>query len=173
MKPLIYILEDDADIANVIARTLRDEGFSIEAFQRKGSFLNQFQRKRPDLCLIDLALPDGDGLSVITEFLRTHRVPAIVVTGKSGLADKIIGLEVGADVAKFSGFTADFQSCTLMGMIRSHPSCFGQCMVPGIYSLQRLNGSEQAASRPTSHLRTIQTNFLNTDLRMINLGWVS
>lgn len=150
MKPLIYILEDDADIANVIARTLRDEGFSIEAFQRKGSFLNQFQRKRPDLCLIDLALPDGDGLSVITEFLRTHRVPAIVVTGKSGLADKIIGLEVGADdyvvkpfeprelvarvravlrrnrffdensisetnkIAKFSGFTADFQSCTLI-----------------------------------------------------------
>lgn len=97
MKPLIYILEDDADIANVLTRTLKDEGFSIEAFPRKGSFLNQFKRKKPDLCLVDLTLPDGDGLSVITEFLRTNRIPSIVVTGKSGLTDKIIGLEVGAD----------------------------------------------------------------------------
>jgi len=97
MKPLIYILEDDADIANVIARTLRDEGFTIEAFPRKGSFLNQFKRKKPDLCLIDLTLPDGDGLSVITEFLRASRLPSIVVTGRSALTDKIISLEVWAD----------------------------------------------------------------------------
>lgn len=149
MKPLVYILEDDADIANVLTRTLKDEGFSIEAFPRKGSFLNQFKRKKPDLCLVDLTLPDGDGLSVITEFLRTNRIPSIVVTGKSGLTDKIIGLEVGADdyvvkpfeprelvarvravlrrnrffddqevtnvekIAKFAGWTVDFQSCSL------------------------------------------------------------
>jgi two-component system OmpR family response regulator len=97
MKPLIYILEDDADIANVLSRTLKEEGFTIEAFPRKGSFLNQFKRKKPELCLIDLTLPDGDGLSVITEFLRTSRIPSIVVTGKSALTDKIISLEVGAD----------------------------------------------------------------------------
>lgn len=97
MKPLVYILEDDADIASVLSRTLREEGFTIEVFQRKGSFLNQLNRKRPDLCLVDLSLPDGDGLSVITEYLRTSHIPSIVVTAKSGLTDKIIGLEVGAD----------------------------------------------------------------------------
>lgn len=97
MKPLVYILEDDADIANVISRTLKNDGYTIEAFQRRGSFLNQLKRKRPDLCLVDLTLPDGDGLSVITEFLRVSKIPSIVVSGKSGLTDKIIGLEVGAD----------------------------------------------------------------------------
>jgi DNA-binding response OmpR family regulator len=97
MKPLIFILEDDADISNVISRTLKSEGFSIEAYQRRGSFLNRLKRKQPDLCLVDLTLPDGDGLSVITEFLKVSKIPSIVVTGRSGLTDKIIGLEVGAD----------------------------------------------------------------------------
>lgn len=97
MKPLIYILEDDADIAHVLLRTLKTEGFLIEVFHRKSSFLNQLKRKTPDLCLVDLTLPDGDGLSVITEYLRNSGVPAIVVTGKSGVTDRIIGLEVGAD----------------------------------------------------------------------------
>lgn len=97
MKPLVYILEDDVDIAKVISRTLQNEGFSIETFQRKGTFLNQLKRKRPDLCLVDLTLPDGDGLSVITEYLRVSHIPSIVVSGKSSLTDKIIGLEVGAD----------------------------------------------------------------------------
>ncbi|WP_136660036.1 response regulator transcription factor [Nitratireductor sp. XY-223] len=149
MKPLIYVLEDDADIALVISRTLKNEGFTIEAFSRRGSFLNRLKRQTPDLCLVDLSLPDGDGLSVVTEYLRVSNIPSIVVTGRSSLTDKIIGLEVGADdyvvkpfeprellarvravlrrsrqfepdggakaqkTARFAGWEANFQSCTL------------------------------------------------------------
>lgn len=150
MNQLIYVLEDDPDITNVIVRTLKEEGYALESFNRRASFLNRLERKQPDLCLIDLSLPDGDGLSVITDSLKTNRIPSIVVTGKTSLTDKIIGLEVGADdyvvkpfeprellarvravmrrakntqsedesssveTAKFAGWTADFDRCTLI-----------------------------------------------------------
>ncbi|KCV81890.1 DNA-binding response regulator [Actibacterium atlanticum] len=115
MKPLVYILEDDVDISNVVQRTLKAEGFLVEVFQRKGSFLNQFKRKAPDLCLVDLTLPDGDGLSVITENLHKSGVPAIVVTGKSAVTDRIIGLEVGAD----DYITKPFEPRELVARVRA------------------------------------------------------
>jgi len=97
MKTLVYIVEDDKHVARSMARVLDCENYAIETFYSRSSFLHRFDQETPDICLIDLGLPDGDGLSIIADTLREKNIPSIVVTGKRSLTDKIIGLEVGAD----------------------------------------------------------------------------
>lgn len=97
MKPQIYLVEDDPDISRLIHRTLAQQGFSVAEFRRRSDFVHAFETHVPDLCLIDLSLPDGDGLSLISDTLRRHNVPSIIVTGRGNLTDRVVGLEVGAD----------------------------------------------------------------------------
>lgn len=132
MKPLIYILEDDAHVAKVIARALQDENFSAEVFKSKQSFLAQSMRKLPDLCLIDLGLPDGDGLSVVTGFAKSSGVPAIVVTGKGGLTDTILGLEVGADDYVVKPFEPRELVARVRAVLRRHKSTADQNAQPTV-----------------------------------------
>lgn len=95
--PVIFMLEDDNDVADVIRRALESHGFVVERFARRVELGRRLGAKRPALCLIDLGLPDGDGLSVIGSILRDLDIPTIIVTGRGDLADRVIGLELGAD----------------------------------------------------------------------------
>lgn len=97
MKDVVYLLEDDKDIANLIARTLSQQGIEVVTFRRLTEFLREVARRMPDLCLIDLSLPDGDGLSVVHGDVLPATVPRIIVTGRGNLTDRVVGLEVGAD----------------------------------------------------------------------------
>lgn len=96
MKPLVYLVEDDTEIANLISRTLTQQGMQVKAFRRLSDFRLALGRQHPDLCLVDLTLPDGDGLSVVTTDLPPE-IARIVVTGRGHLTDRIVGLEIGAD----------------------------------------------------------------------------
>jgi two-component system, OmpR family, response regulator len=93
----IYILEDDRDVATVFARALRAEGFQVSPFGDIGSFARRLAEAAPQLCIVDIGLPDGDGLSVLRNSLARQGVPTIIVTGRGGLADKLKGLDEGAD----------------------------------------------------------------------------
>lgn len=95
MKDLVYLLEDDKDIASLIVRALGQQGIEVMSFRRLVEFQREIARRMPDLALIDLSLPDGDGLSVVASL--PAGVPRIVVTGRGHLTDRIVGLEIGAD----------------------------------------------------------------------------
>lgn len=97
MKTVIYVLEDNEDVAKYMAKALESESYVVKTFHCRSSFLQSYNQQTPDLCLIDLGLPDGDGLSIIADTLKEKNTPSIVVTGKQALTDKVIGLEVGAD----------------------------------------------------------------------------
>ncbi|MEZ5840026.1 MAG: response regulator transcription factor [Hyphomicrobiales bacterium] len=97
MKTLIYLLEDDPDISRLIARALGQHGFDVLAMRNIAEFKREVQRRIPELCLIDLSLPDGDGLSAIQYDALPTTVPRVVVTGRGNLTDRIVGLEIGAD----------------------------------------------------------------------------
>lgn len=96
MKPLVYLVEDDPDVIALIKRTLTQQGLETEAFHKLADFRRALKRRIPDLCLVDLSLPDGDGLSVVTSDLPPS-VPRIIVTGRGHLTDRVVGLEIGAD----------------------------------------------------------------------------
>lgn len=93
----IYLLEDDADVAAVFQRGLEEAGFETEAFATVAAFAAALEARRPALVVIDLGLPDGDGLSVIGGAISRIAAPSIVVTGRGGLGDRLEGLERGAD----------------------------------------------------------------------------
>lgn len=97
MTVLVYLLEDDDEVAAIIRRTLDRDRMRVERFRRIAEFERALDRRAPDVCLVDLGLPDGDGLSLVSERLRGRRIPTIIVTGRAGVTDFVVGLELGAD----------------------------------------------------------------------------
>ncbi|ADZ69259.1 response regulator transcription factor [Polymorphum gilvum] len=95
--PLVYIVDDEKDICALLARTLEVYGFQTASFPRAGDMLKSLDRQPPDACLIDLGLPDMEGLTLINEIRRRTSVPIIVLSARSHSSDRVMGLEMGAD----------------------------------------------------------------------------
>jgi two-component system phosphate regulon response regulator PhoB/two-component system alkaline phosphatase synthesis response regulator PhoP len=100
MNTLIAVIEDEPDLAALVASHLRKEGFRVETFGDAERFLRFLQKKIPDLVLLDLMLPDMSGLDLCKTLKRTEEwrsIPVIMATAKAEETDKILGLELGAD----------------------------------------------------------------------------
>ena len=100
MKQIIYCVEDDINIRELIEYTLQQSGFDFCGFENSADFFKKLSEKKPDLILLDIMLPDKDGISILKE-LRisplSKQLPIIMLTAKSGQLDKIKGLDSGAD----------------------------------------------------------------------------
>ncbi|MGA2360950.1 MAG: response regulator transcription factor [Candidatus Aminicenantales bacterium] len=100
MSPLIAALDDESDILELLRVNLRKAGFRFEGFQEAEGLYRFLQREAPDLILLDLMLPDMDGLDVCRHLRQSEglaRIPVIMLTAKDQETDKIVGLELGAD----------------------------------------------------------------------------
>lgn len=97
MSQRIFILEDEKETVRIMRRALEELGFVVQDFRLCSEFENALETSPPDLCLIDLGLPDGDGLTVVSDTLKRRGIPAIIVTGRAATTDRIVGLELGAD----------------------------------------------------------------------------
>ena len=97
MSATIYLVEDEVDIARIVLRELDKHGLKAQHFRTLASFRRELARHRPALCLVDLTLPDGDGIDVVSDHLRREGIPTIIVTGRDTVQDRVIGLELGAD----------------------------------------------------------------------------
>ncbi len=93
----ILIVEDEPRIAEVLARYLEAEGFETERARDGREALVLFRRFQPDLVLLDLMIPELDGLEITRRLRASSAVPIIMVTAKSGELDRVLGLELGAD----------------------------------------------------------------------------
>ena len=97
---LIYIVEDDKNISEIESFSLKNAGHQTVEFPDGRSFYKELAEKKPDLILLDIMLPDEDGLSIlrkIREKRETKRIPVIMVTAKTTEIDKVKGLDKGAD----------------------------------------------------------------------------
>lgn len=93
----ILIVEDEPRIAHVLERYLRADGFHVETAGDGRRALELWRAANPDLILLDLMLPEVDGLAVARQVRRTSSVPIIMVTAKVEEVDRLVGLELGAD----------------------------------------------------------------------------
>jgi len=93
----ILIVEDESRIATVLERYLRAEGYAVERAADGRRALELWRAADPDLILLDLMVPEPDGLEVARRVRRTSDVPIIMVTAKVEEIDRLIGLEIGAD----------------------------------------------------------------------------
>lgn len=97
---LIYIVEDDGDIREIESYALKCGGFEVREFECAKDLYRGIEEKAPDLFLLDVMLPDEDGLQILTklrEHPQTKDIPIILVTAKSSEIDKVRGLDTGAD----------------------------------------------------------------------------
>ena len=97
---LIYIVEDDVNIREIESFALKNSGYTIEDFACAKDFFTRIRDKVPDLVLLDIMLPDEDGLEIVKKLRKkaeTRMVPIIMVTAKTSEMDKVKGLDIGAD----------------------------------------------------------------------------
>jgi len=96
-RDLVFVVDDEGDIGLLVNRVLEEHGYDVEYFGDGKSVLRRIKTRRPALCLVDLGLPDIEGLDLIKEIRSTYDVAIVVLTVRSQPTDRIIGLELGAD----------------------------------------------------------------------------
>lgn len=95
--PQILVVEDERAISEPLAKLLAREGFEARVAATVADAMAEFSSHPPDLILLDLNLPDGDGRDVAREIRRSSGVPIIMLTARGTETDRIVGLEIGAD----------------------------------------------------------------------------
>ena len=94
----ILLIEDDLDLGNGVRIALADQGLDVIWVRRKADALHQLDLCVPELVLLDLGLPDGDGMSLMAALRqRLNRIPVIILTARGTLQDRLGGLDAGAD----------------------------------------------------------------------------
>ncbi|MDR1306167.1 MAG: response regulator transcription factor [Treponema sp.] len=100
MTRLIYLVEDDASIRELVIYTLRNTGFEAKGFAGGEEFWQELRERLPSLVILDIMLPGEDGLGILKR-LRSHeptkRLPIMMLTAKGAEYDKVLGLDSGAD----------------------------------------------------------------------------
>lgn len=97
---MIYVVEDDIDIRELESYALKNSGYDVEAFGESKGFYEACAENTPSLVLLDIMLPNEDGLSILKKIRadeKMQNVPVIMVTAKTSEIDKVKGLDMGAD----------------------------------------------------------------------------
>lgn len=97
METRILIVEDEENIVELLKLYLEDAGYEVKAASNGAQSLKLFREFKPDLILLDIMLPEKDGLDICREVRKSSQVPVIMLTAKDTETDKVVGLELGAD----------------------------------------------------------------------------
>ncbi|KAE9631120.1 response regulator transcription factor [Parasedimentitalea maritima] len=95
--PLITILDDEPEIRRILTDALDEAGFRTQSFSRAREFEASLKRVTPDVCLVDLSLPDTDGLALVHRLALEQGAAVIIISGRAQVQDRVTGLELGAD----------------------------------------------------------------------------
>lgn len=106
-KPLILVVEDDTAIRNLIATTLETQGYQYHTVGTGEGSIMESVSKQPDIMILDLGLPDMDGIDIIKKVRTWSNMPIIVVSARSEDRDKIGALDAGADDYLTKPFSVD------------------------------------------------------------------
>lgn len=112
----ILIVDDEKTISDIIKFNLTKEGYeTVTAFDGREA-ITKFEEEDPDLIILDLMLPELDGLEVAKEVRKTSHIPIIMLSAKDSEFDKVIGLEIGAD----DYVTKPFSNRELLARVKAH-----------------------------------------------------
>ena len=96
-QPLVLVADDEPRITKLVALTLHDEGFRVVTASGGEEALKKAEEVRPDIVLLDIVMPDLDGIEVMRQLREWRPVPVILLTAKGSTSDKAKGLDLGAD----------------------------------------------------------------------------
>jgi DNA-binding response OmpR family regulator len=158
---LIYVVEDEADIARLIAGTLEKFGFRAELFRTAEAFFHGLRHKVPDLVILDLGLPDMDGMAVLQQLRGKHACGLLVVTGRSDIYDRVMGLELGADDYVIKPFEPRELIARVRSILRRYPGQVVQPADPGLrvaeFAGWRFEPGSNTLTSPGGEAETLST----------------
>jgi len=153
----ILVVEDEDSISQPFAAALRRAGFEALVTQTAAGALKLAEEAEPDLVMLDLTLPDGDGRDVCRELRRRSDVPIVMLTARGTETDKIVGLELGADDYVVKPFSAREVISRIRAVLRRstrsddaagvEPVRIGELELDPAARIARLGGEELELSR--------------------------
>ncbi len=117
-QPLVLVADDEPRITKLVAVTLADDGFRVVTASDGEEALRKAEEVRPDIVLLDLVMPDLDGIEVMRQLREWRPVPVILLTAKGSTADKAKGLDLGADDYIAKPFHPDELSARVRAVLR-------------------------------------------------------
>ncbi len=96
-QPLVLVADDEPSITKLVSLVLTEEGFRVVTANGGEEALKKAEEIRPDIVLLDIVMPDLDGIEVMRQLRERRPVPVILLTAKGSTADKAKGLDLGAD----------------------------------------------------------------------------
>lgn len=113
--PLIFVVEDDIGVAQLVVRMLESFQFQVRRFGDGGSALHHIRAEHPALCVVDLGLPDMDGIELVRQIGQISSCGVLILTGRDHPVDRVMGLELGGD----DYITKPFDPRELVARVRS------------------------------------------------------
>lgn len=162
----VMIVDDDADIATLVANILADEGYETQVVTDSRQAVATFQRVQPDVVTLDVMMPSIDGISLCLELRRNSAVPILFVSAKKDSLDRVVGLRMGADDYMGKPFDTEELVARVDALLRRSRMTrdgssekqlrFGRFVID-LESLQAIGGEEQVQLTPTEFklLRTL------------------
>lgn len=144
-KDDILIVDDDPRLCRLLERYLTREGYNATSANTCARARERIENSLPSLVLLDVILPDSDGLTFLREIRVAHTIPVILLTGKADVIDKVVGLELGAD----DYITKPFEERELLARIRT--------------VLRRFSTTSETHIRPATSLLTFAGWKLDAD----------
>ena len=144
----IFVVDDEAAARDMIGDYLKMHGFAVTLCDGGTSLRQAFDRNKPDLIILDLNMPEEDGLSIIRSLKQTSRVPIIMLTATASPIDRVVGLELGAD---------DYLA----------KPCELRELVARIRSVLRRSAAAPAAPAAGGHEVRFGTKWLNLEARVL------
>ncbi len=120
LKPIVLVVEDEADIRRFVRLSLESEGYAVFEAETMKRGLIDASTRRPEIVVLDLGLPDGDGVDFIRDLRGWSQVPVIVLSARSSEHDKIAALDAGADDYLVKPFGAGELMARVRAQMRRH-----------------------------------------------------
>ncbi len=175
MKKPIVIVEDEPDIVELMTIHLEKVGFAVKSFSGGAGFLRFIEKTAPALVVLDLMLPDIDGLE-ICKALRRHEtlaaVPIIMVTAKGEEMDKVLGLELGADDYMAKPFSPKELVARVKALLRRHGTSEQASKLVEIGGMLTLDLTKYEVMLQGSRIELTSTEFKILELLSSKKGWV-
>lgn len=143
----VFLIEDDPTLSNLTAAALRAAGFAVDTAAGAGDADDLWAISRPDLVILDLGLPDRDGLAWLRAFRARESVPVLILTARGDVSDRVAGLDAGADDYLVKPFEMPELLARCRAMLRRPSAALGTSLDLGPLSFDTATREASLAGR--------------------------
>ncbi len=166
----ILIIEDDTELADVIARKLENAGFAILSTTDGLEGIRLVDSEELDLILLDLALPDVDGIDVLRHLRQRTALPIVIISGRTEEAERVVGLELGADDYMAKPFGLNELLARVRVVLRRAEGAMVDTDLSGILSAATVEQQESALPTAEAEVLSAMDIEMNIPARRVWVG---